>query len=125
VGFVTLPPDCLEVIRISVYATSNVVEAANNMTLRIFGYAGSSSEGYGAEYVNAENVKSVEEGGIVADDRVHWVIDKSDDADIADLAAGDVLQLYAAGEVADAPDIATDCLMQTFLIEYLPGTEKT
>lgn len=118
-AYVTLPMHLQKVIRIKLWAYSNVVEATNNMLLRLVAHAGGSSEQWGTEAIDVANEESIETGGIIANDVLHWVFDASDDSDIGDLAAQDYVEIMAVGEAAGAPDVATDALFGGWEIEYV------
>ena len=69
--------------------------------------------------IDVTNKESVETGGIVANDVIHWVFDASDDAQIGTLAGADYVEIMAVGEAAAAPDIATDALFGGYELEYV------
>jgi len=119
VGRRWLPLDVQEVLKIRIYGHSNVIEATNNMLLRIIANAGSSSEQWDAENVDVPNEPSIEEGGIIAKDVLSWIISKADDASLGNFVGGDFVQIMAVGEAAVAPDIGTDALFGEAVIEYI------
>lgn len=119
VAHITLPLELFQVVRVKFWAYSRVAEAANNMLLRLRIYGAASSEAWNTNNIDVANKPSVETGGIAVNDVVHWVIDASDDADLADLIGGDYLEISAIGEAAVAPDIATDALFGAVEIEYV------
>jgi parallel beta-helix repeat protein len=108
-----------QVMRIKIWAYSNVIEATNNMLLRIVAHGATSGELWSGNAVDVVNHPSEETGGIVQYDVIHWIIDVGDDAQIGTLAAGDFMELMAVGEAAGAPDIATDALFGGYEIEYI------
>lgn len=114
-----LPRSVQQIVRITVWGYSNVIEAVNNMLLRINANGGGSSEPWNTEPIDVANKPSVEEGGIVQYDVLHWVINATDDADLGDLAGADYLEILAIGEGVSAPDIATDALLGGYVIEYV------
>ena len=108
-----------QVIRIKIWAYSNVIEAANNMLLRIVAHGAASSELWSGNAIDVANHPSEETGGIVQYDVIHWIIDAGDDAQVGTLLGGDLMELMAIGETALAPDIATDALFGGYEIEYV------
>lgn len=114
-----LPVETQQVVRIKIWAYSNVIEATNNMLLRIVAHGATGSELWSGNPIDVVNKPSVEEGGIVATDVIHWVITVADDAQLGTLAAQDYVELMAVGEAASAPDIATDALFGGYEIEYV------
>ncbi|KKM99102.1 hypothetical protein LCGC14_1151330, partial [marine sediment metagenome] len=116
---ITLPAKLQQVVRIKIWAYSNVIEAANNMLLRIVAHGAASSELWSGNAVDVPNHPSEETGGIVQYDVIHWSIDATDDAQIGTLSGQDLVELMAVGEVAGAPDIATDALLGGWEIEYV------
>lgn len=114
-----LPLSVNQVVRISFWAYSNVVEAANNMLLELLVNAGASGEAHNTHVINVASHPSEETGGIAIGDVIHWVIDRGDDADFDDLAGCDYLELLAIGEAVADPDIATDALFGGVVIEYV------
>jgi len=116
---VPLPTEIQQVVRIKIWAYSNVIEATNNMLLRIVAHGAGSSELWSGNAIDVADHPSVEEGAIVQYDVIHWVIDVGDDAQIGTLAAQDLLELLAIYNAASAPDIATDTLIAGYNIEYV------
>jgi len=114
-----LPLGVNQVVRVKIRAYSNVIEATNNMLLRIIINGCSSNELWDTHNIDVANHPSEEEGGLVAGDHIHWVIGATDDADISALLGGDLLEILAVGEVAIAPDIATDALIAEVEIYYV------
>ena len=116
---IKLPPELQLVVRIQIWAYSNVIEAANNMLLQINVHGAASSELWNTNAIDVASHPSEETGAIIVGDVIHWIIDATDDADVAALAACDKLEILAVGEAAAAPDIATDGLFGVALIEYV------
>lgn len=116
---IPLPTEIQQVVRIKIWAYSNVIEADNNMLLRIIAHGATSSELWSGNPIDVVNHPSEETGGIVQFDVIHWVIDASDDAQVGTLAAQDLVELMAVGEAAVAPDIITDALFGGWEIEYV------
>lgn len=116
---IPLPMETQQIVRIKLWAYSNVIEATNNMLLRIVVHGAGSSELWSGNAVDVVDHPSEEEGAIVQYDVLHWVIDATDDAQIGTLAAQDLVELMAVGEGASAPDIATDALFGGWEIEYV------
>ncbi len=116
---IKLPPELQLVVRIQIWAYSNVIEAVNNMLLQFNIHGATSSELWNTHSIDVADHPSEETGGIVVGDVIHWIIDATDDADVAALAACDKLEILAVGEGASAPDIATDALFGVALIEYV------
>lgn len=116
---IPLPAEAQQVVRLKVWAYSNVIEATNNMLLRIVAHGAGSNELWSGNAIDVANKPSVEEGGIVQYDVIHWVIDVNDDAQIGTLTAQDLIEFLVVGEAASAPDIATDALFGGYEIEYV------
>ena len=116
---IPLQMEVQQVVRIKIWAYSNVIEAANNMLLRIVAHGAASSELWSGNPIDVINHPSEETGGIVVTDVIHWLIDATDDAQVGTLAAQDLVELMAIGEAAVAPDIATDALFGGYEIEYV------
>lgn len=114
-----LPLEVQQVVRVKIWAYSNVAEANNNMLLDIRVTGGGSGESWNTEDATVANHPSEETGGIAINDVIHWIIDATDDTDIGDLRGGDYLEIKAVGEAAVAPDIATDALFGGVEIEYV------
>jgi len=115
----TLPLEVQQVVRIKIWGYSNVIEATNNMLLRIIVNGGTGNEQWNTNNIDVINHPSEETGGIVVSDVLHWMIDAGDDADIGNIIGGDLLEILAVGEAAVAPDIATDALFGAVEIEYV------
>ncbi len=116
---VPLPTEVQQVVRIKIWAYSNVIEATNNMLLRIVAHGAGSSELWSTNPIDVPDHPSEEEGTIVQYDVIHWVIDVGDDAQIGTLAAQDLLELLAVYNAVVGADIATDALFVGYEIEYV------
>lgn len=112
-----LPLEVQQVVRITIWAYSRVVEA-DHMRLQILVNGGASSEQWDAEPIDVVNKPSVTDA-IAIDDVVYWVITASDDADLNDLIGGDFLEIVAMGEAAGDGDCATDALFGGIAIEVV------
>ena len=116
---IILPAEVQHVVRIKIWAYSNVIEATNNMLLRIVAHGAGSSELWDGTPIDVVEHPSVEEGGIVQYDVVHWAIVYSDDAQVEALIGQDLVELLAVGEAAADSDITTDALFGGWEIEYV------
>ncbi len=116
---IPLPTEIQQVVRIKIWAYSNVIEAANNMLLRIVAHGAGSSELWSGNAIDVPDHPSEETGGIIQYDVIHWVIDVGDDAQVGTLAAQDLLELLAVFNAVVGADIATDALFGGYNIEYV------
>ena len=112
-----LPLKLRRVVRIKIWAVSNVLEA-DHMRLEININAGASNEPYTTEAIAVAN-KPSETSNFAVNDVIYWEIDPSDDPDIGDLAGGDSLGIKVLHEAAGDGDIATDAVLRCVEIEYV------
>lgn len=95
--------------------------AAKGMLLEININAGKPAghEAFNAEAIAVASVISTEDN-MAINDAIEWIIDRTDDADIADIAEGETLEMFAMFEDTGANgDIATDALLRTISMEYV------
>ena len=76
-------------------------------------------EAYNAEAIAVASVISTEDNFAV-NDAVEWIIDRTDDADIADIAFGETIEMFSMFEdTGENGDIATDAMLRTISMEYV------
>jgi len=114
---ITLPERLHQVVRIKLWAYSNVIEA-DAMRLRVVAHGATDNEAWSGNAVDVADHPS-ESSNFAANDVVYWLVDAGDDAQIGTLAAQDLVELMAVGEVAGGADCATDALFGSWEIEYV------
>jgi len=112
-----LPEETQQVIRIKIWAYTNILEA-DKMRLRIVAHGATDNEAWSGNAIDVANHPS-ESSNFAANDVIYWLIDSGDDAQIGTLTAQDYMELLVVGEAAGGDDCATDILLGGGEIEYL------
>ena len=77
------------------------------------------SEAYNAEAIAVASVISTEDD-VALNDAIEWIIDATDDVDVADIEFGETMEMFAIFEDAGADgDIATNAAIRTISMEYV------
>lgn len=116
-AYAFLPTGLQEIIRIKIYAMSVVTEA-DAMRLEIAMNGAADNEAYNTEAISVVD-KASTSSNFAANDIIYWIINSSDDSDIADLAGGDSLDIKVLHEAAGGDDCATDARFRTVEIQYV------
>jgi len=114
---ITLPNEVQQVIRIKIWAYSNVLEA-DAMRLQIVAHGATDNEAWNGNPIDVADHPS-ESSNFAANDVIYWLIDASNDAQVGTLAAQDYVEVLAVGEVAGGADCATDALFGGVEIDYV------
>ena len=112
---IKLPTDLQQVIRIKVWAISNITEA-DAMRLEVAAAAGGDNEAWNAETIAVADKPSTSTNFAV-EDVIYWTFTSADDADIGDLGPGDLLQWCIYYETAGGADCETDVLICGYVLE--------
>lgn len=117
--FVDIPlkTEIQQIVRIKIWAYSNIVEA-DHMRLRIVAHGATGSEQWNLNPIDVPDHPS-EDDTLAIGDVVRWMIDVGDDAQIGTLAAQDLVELLAVGEAAGDGDSLTNALFGGWNIEYV------
>lgn len=114
-----LPLEVQSVVRIKVWAVGLVAPGVgNNMRVEISINAAQDDEAYTTEAISVIN-KPNTTANFAVDDVIHWVIDSTDDVDIADLVGGDSFEVKIEHEGAGNGDIETDAVFRCVEFEYV------
>lgn len=95
--------------------------AGKGMLLEININAGkpTGSEAYNAKAIAVASVISTEDN-VALNDAIEWIIDATDDVDVADIEFGETMEMFAIFEDAGADgDIATNAAIRTLSMEYV------
>lgn len=117
IAFIVMPANVYESFRINVYGYA-IAADNEGMTLELQAYAGQSSQQFDAEAITIATWNSTTTA-IAADDALYWSATASDDTDIDELAAGDIVQIKVLHEALSGGSIATDAVLTYVEIEYL------
>jgi hypothetical protein len=109
-----MPPDASEIVRITVRSRSNVAEA-DGMVSDFYINAGAENQPENTHSKHWDDEVSNTTNFAVAD-IVEWVLT---DTVLGNISAGDSCDFYAFGNVAVAPDAATDTRFRSILVEYV------
>ena len=111
-----IPADFLTFVSLKVYAVTEITEA-DEMRLELEAYGAINDQIFSTETISVVN-KDSETINMTLNDVVYWKFTAADDADFADLAAGDSLQIKVIHEVAGGGSIDTQAVFRYALLEY-------
>ena len=114
-----MPPECQQVMKITVWAVGLAAPGAGNqMLIDLAANGAQPDEVYTGEAI-AVNSKESNETAFDINDIVTWTFTPTDDAGIGHLVAGDCLEIKMIYRAAVAPDIATNALLRCVEIHYV------
>ena len=111
-----VPDDFLTFVSLKVYGVTEITEA-DEMRLELEMYSAASNEIFSTETISVAD-KDSETTNMTIGDVVYWEFTAADDADFADLAAGDSLQIKVLHEIAGGGSIDTQSVFRYALLEY-------
>lgn len=114
---VFLPTEVNRVLKIKVYAITNVTDA-DKMRVEFLFNGGASGEAYNRDVIYTASFASYTSNFAIGN-VVYWVITPAQDADVNDLRGGDLFSAKMAGVTNSTADCATDAFFSTIVIEYV------
>lgn len=118
-GIGWLPLELQQIVRIRIIGVGLAAPGAGNeMRAQFTGEAATFDEVFTTHSIDVVDLDS-EETNFAIDDVIHWILDSTDDADIANITGGDRLQLKVLHEGAGGGSIATDAIIDSIQVEYV------
>jgi len=114
---VSLPDDCIQLVRIVIYAVVNNTDP-DGMNINVTMHAGFDNEQYDTHSVSARTTSIT--GGFIVNDIIIWIFDWVEAGNQFSLMSrGDMLTIFVEYSNADATNIATDAVFIGARIDYL------